>query len=314
MQTIRKARAYLSFLLRRPSPFAMPAHYLLEPTSRCNLRCTFCPYSIRDVPDGDHGFMGADLMERILDMMSGDAPVAGLSLHLGGEPLLHPGIDRLVELVHARLGIRPRLATNGTLLSESVSNRIARAGGAHLEIDYCGDPDTFERQRIGASWSGVRDNISNAVGAGLELSLIALDGDIGALRSLFGESPRIHYGVFRMHNTAGEFADIIEKRFRLATDRRRFSPCTHLWFSMSVTWKGEVVVCCRDILHRHVVGDLTKQTIADVWYGSEMKRVRKLHASSSIDSLPLCRSCDRPYDPVNRPLTVLRRYSPRWKP
>lgn len=258
--------------------------------------------------------MDPGLMLRILHMMRRHPPVAGISLHLGGEPLLHPEIDALVGLVHTHLARRPRIASNGTLLTEALSRRLVRAGGAHLEIDFSHDPEVFERLRAGASWSQVRDNILLGLAAGLEMTLVSLDGAPERLQALFGDNPRLKYGHFRLHNVGGSFAPIVEERFALAIEKRHYYPCTHLWFSMSVAWNGKVVVCCRDTLHQHVVGDLAEQSLAEVWYGKAMKHVRSLHARGSLDTLSLCSTCDRPYDPVNQPWVVLRQYSPRWKP
>jgi len=211
--------------------------------------------------------MEPGLLERILGMMKGKAPVAGISLHLGGEPLIHPEIDLLVELVHTHLRQRPRMASNGTLLTASLSRRIAQAGGAHFEIDFCRDPETFERLRAGASWDRVRDNIMHGLGADLHMTLIALDGDVAGLQALFGRNPRLGYGHFRLHNAGGSFAPIVEKRFSIEVEKRRYYPCTHLWFSMAVAWDGV-------------------ETIAD---GGELRR----NASNwwkSFESSFLCRS------------------------
>ncbi|MCK4512307.1 radical SAM protein [bacterium] len=303
-------RAYISFVTRRATPLAMPVHYHLDATNRCNLRCAYCPYSENEVPSGGWGDMDIALCDRILEQLKNKPPAMGVSLHLGGEPLLHPEFDALVALVHAHLGRRPMVASNGTALTPSMIERVKSAGGAAFEIDFSSKRDVFERLRVGADWETTRSNISNALDAGLTVFLFALDGDADGLRDLFAARPNLAVSRFRMHNVGGDFAPLVERRFGLQREQSRFHPCTHPWFGMAVAWNGKVVVCCRDVLHKHVVGDLTRETVEDVWMGRAFKRLRTLHASGELESLPLCKTCDRPFEPLNHPWRVFLMYSP----
>jgi hypothetical protein len=82
----------------------------IEITNRCNLACAFCAVSRRpkvDMPLED--FESAAVQAGAL---------AGvLSLHVLGEPLLHPRFPDILRAC-SRLGLRVNLVTNGTLLDE----------------------------------------------------------------------------------------------------------------------------------------------------------------------------------------------------
>lgn len=305
--------SFLAFLLKRPNPLAPPMHYHLEATNICNLKCSYCPYEQEIVPPDKWGYMDPALLGKILEQIRKLKPGAGVSLHLGGEPMLHPEIDRLVCMVREQLGLRPMIATNATLLTEQKADRIVRAGGAHLQIDFAADSDVYESMRTGAEWEGTRRNIAYALNAGLSLYVCALDNDVQGLQNLFGDHSHLDIVPFRMHNVGGSFASVLKHRFDLKPDRTRYHPCTHLWFGMAVSWSGHVVLCCRDVLHQHIVGDLNKQGIEEVWHGPELCEARMLHARNMLRSLSCCETCDRPYELLNSPWMVFKRYSPLSK-
>lgn len=80
----------------------------IEITNRCNLACVFCAPSRRPAED-----MSPKLFERAAAQAK---PLAEMvSLHLLGEPLLHPRFPEILAAC-ARLGLRVNLVTNGLLL------------------------------------------------------------------------------------------------------------------------------------------------------------------------------------------------------
>ena len=82
----------------------------LEITNVCNLNCAFCPGTSRE-----KRFMSAEEFA----VLSGKLrPYTDyLYLHLMGEPLLHPELERLLSTAAER-GFRVIITTNGTLLRE----------------------------------------------------------------------------------------------------------------------------------------------------------------------------------------------------
>lgn len=80
----------------------------LEITSQCNLDCSFCPKTSRPPQ-----FITVGQFDYLLGQVQ---PLTDfVYLHLMGEPLLHPQLDRLLELC-AQRGLKVSLTTNGTLL------------------------------------------------------------------------------------------------------------------------------------------------------------------------------------------------------
>jgi MoaA/NifB/PqqE/SkfB family radical SAM enzyme len=77
----------------------------------CNLQCGFCPEVIRTKK-----MMTPDFFAQVLEQV---APLTDeVTLHLMGDPLVHPHLPEMVELC-ARFGLRIFLVTNGVLLLEN---------------------------------------------------------------------------------------------------------------------------------------------------------------------------------------------------
>ncbi len=83
----------------------------VEITNVCNLACEFCPQSQR-APE----FMKIETFEKILDQIKPHTD--SIYLHVKGEPLLYPEIDRILDLSYQK-GFKVNITTNGTLIKKA---------------------------------------------------------------------------------------------------------------------------------------------------------------------------------------------------
>lgn len=80
----------------------------MEITNVCNRSCPFCPGTSRR-----KAFMAEEEFARVISRLAGR--VRSLYFHLMGEPLLHPHLDRFLDIA-GEAGLPVNLTTNGTLL------------------------------------------------------------------------------------------------------------------------------------------------------------------------------------------------------
>ena len=83
----------------------------IEITNVCNLTCDFCPQTKRK-PE----FMNIETFGKILDQIK--AHTNSIYFHVKGEPLLHPEIDKFLDLCHMK-GFQVNITTNGTLIHKA---------------------------------------------------------------------------------------------------------------------------------------------------------------------------------------------------
>jgi len=131
-----------------------PETLYVEPTNRCNLRCTTCPRSF--FPGEPPADMPADRFLQVLDQV----PTAKrIVLHGMGEPLLHPRIGELVRLAKGH-GAKVLFNTNGLLLTGKVSALLVDAGLDELRVSVdMPDPRKYAKVREGGRLSVVYANV-----------------------------------------------------------------------------------------------------------------------------------------------------------
>ena len=98
----------------------------IEITNICNLECDFCPKTKRKPK-----FMSIDMFSNILDQIKPHTDY--IYLHLKGEPLLHPELDKLLDISHDK-GFFVNITTNGTLISKTANILLSKPALRQINI------------------------------------------------------------------------------------------------------------------------------------------------------------------------------------
>jgi len=171
---------------RRVREFRMIGHGLAStrhpilahviPMRRCNLACAYCnEYDDHSKP------VSLDVMYQRLDRLAKlGASIITIS---GGEPLLHPDLDRIIARVRQH-GMIAGMITNGYLLTAERIQRLNRAGLDHLQISIDNVmPDEVSKKSLKvldkklqllAEHADFHVNINSVVGGGIRTPQDAL--------------------------------------------------------------------------------------------------------------------------------------------
>jgi MoaA/NifB/PqqE/SkfB family radical SAM enzyme len=121
----RRAREW-RMILRGVASTDHPVMAHIIPIRRCNLSCTYCnEYDDFSKP------VAVETMTARLDQLA-DLGTTIVTFS-GGEPLLHPELDRLIAHVRSR-GMLAGMITNGYLLTPQRVNQLNDAGLDHMQI------------------------------------------------------------------------------------------------------------------------------------------------------------------------------------
>jgi MoaA/NifB/PqqE/SkfB family radical SAM enzyme len=162
---VRELASIGSALLSTGHPYM--AHII--PMRRCNLACTYC----NEFDDHSEAVPIAEMERRIDELGRLGTSVITIS---GGEPLLHPDLDRVIARIR-KTGAIAGMITNGYLLMPDRIERLNRAGLDHMQISIDNVmPDDVSKKslkvldaklRMLAEHADFHVNINSVVGGGV---------------------------------------------------------------------------------------------------------------------------------------------------
>ncbi|MFB3926130.1 MAG: SynChlorMet cassette radical SAM/SPASM protein ScmF [Syntrophales bacterium] len=141
-------------------------------TRGCNLRCRHCWISPHPGgAEGESTVLPLDLFRSILNEAM---PLGTTAVKLtGGEPLIHPRIHEILDLVRAR-NLSLSVETNGTHCTEDLSRKIAACRDPFVSVSLDGtDAETHEWIRgVAGCFQAAVSGIRNLVDAGIAPQII----------------------------------------------------------------------------------------------------------------------------------------------
>lgn len=152
------------FGLRTPQPTAVPVVIVWNYTNRCNLNCIHCHQSSGERKEVE---LTTEEAFRVIDIM-GEAGISILTFS-GGEPLVRSDVFDAIERADDA-GIFCTIASNATLMTKQIVDRLKRSGVRRVEVGLDGcraETHDFLRNTPG-TFKATIQGIKNCVEMGFE--------------------------------------------------------------------------------------------------------------------------------------------------
>jgi len=232
----------------------------IETINRCNNTCSFCPVS-RHSDKRQFRMMDSDLFNSIISQLQELNYSGNIGLFSNNEPLLDDRLFEFCEIAKCKL---PKanlyLYTNGILLTIDKFKKLMK------NLDFL-----------------VIDNYSD------RLNMIKPVREVYyhcKKNNIYRDKIQIH---IRKRN------EIRLTRAGQSKNRKKIKPlessCMYPFVQMVVRPDGKISLCCNDALGKITLGDLSNESILDVWNGDEYNNVRRLILKGR-NNLSLCSGCD----------------------
>lgn len=277
-----------------------PDHIQIQTITGCNANCVFCPNgkSQSRVPMGRS--MNWDLYRSVVDQCI-ELGVRRYSLYLMNEPMMDRELPERIAYISARIK-KPqyvKFSSHGGLLTERMAKGLLDSGLKKFKISVQSlDPENY--------WEIMRlplDKTLRNIDRFLELKekggyktprleVVMVDSihnhdEIPRAQQYWRER-NINLYIEPVENRANQenIRDTATGAERLET----FSWCRRLLEMIYVLYDGRMIQCCADWEQRGVMGDLTKDSLRDIWYGTRYSDFRSRFAEGRVKGM-ICESC-----------------------
>lgn len=288
-------------------PFAV---FNIELTNRCPFKCVMCPRT--NSMTRAQGLMEFDLFQKIIDEFIAANPhfarTSEIWLHGFGESLVHPEFARFMRYATDR-GVFAGLSINPLMLTPETAAELLEANPAHLYISLDGhDNESFEKIRgVKNAYDRSKERLlaflERKVAGGyrtrVTLSMIDFSlnqASIEKMAAYWESVPGIDHVLIKPFTTWDGTAAEVNAFVGRQPDSSAASShlpviCQMPWVKMTVKWDGDVVPCCYDYDKKYVLGNVSQQSLAEIWNGERMQALRREMINDQVTN-PLCKNCE----------------------
>jgi len=276
-----------------------PKVILIDTISHCNLKCSMC---VHKEMKREKGIMPWSLFSKIIDEIAQVDKGIRVWMVFFGEALLlkkkKPSIFDMIAYAKEKGLLDVVLNSNANLLDEEASKELIYSG---LDAIYIGidafEPDTYARIRVGGDYEKVVQNtlrlielkrIMNSTKPEVVVQFVVMDINEKEVED-FTKFWNHRGAVVKVRPKVSWAGSIDAPNLTLGNEARW--PCHWAMQTMSITDAGKVVTCAVDLDAKFIAGDVSCQSLRDVWNG-KLKALRQCHLLKQFQALPEnCRNC-----------------------
>lgn len=256
--------------------------FRIETTNHCNFQCTFCPNPRQKRA---LGYMDETLFRKIVPQ----AVAAGfrtLDLRNFGEPLLDKRLVERVAFARESGFTYILIITNGLGLNAKRLDALATAGMAQIVLSLSPKREFMETrpgtnvEKLWRDLASLKDSPhKHIVGVDYIRTGASTPEEEAELKAFLDDTGIPLRMEVALHNWASGTIQGLSRHL-----------CHRLWTSFTVLWDGRVSLCCLDYEGEVELGDLNRQSVADVLNGPIYCEIRRRHLRGEF--LRKCAGCD----------------------
>jgi len=309
-------------------PLKTPISAHVDISSLCNYRCSFCfqadTQGMKDV-GLKRGFMEFSMFKKIIDDFN-EFPEKIKKIKIGnhGEPTLHSEVVKMVDYA-SKSGSADiiEMFTNGSKLTPELNEGLVKSGLQRINISLEGLSDeryltvAGTKQVFQEIIDGVRSLYAIKTREKSELQIYvkiadqahALKGDKDIKFNLSAEEKKYFFTTFTpicdeifIEKVVPQWADTQLDKQNDVTDTGMYGQkinkwkdsCPFIFMYMHFNCDGTVSPCTLDWPRKVVIGDVTKQSVSDIWNGDSLKELQVAMLAGQRKCVDLCATCSAP--------------------
>jgi radical SAM protein with 4Fe4S-binding SPASM domain len=254
----------------------------IETTNLCNSHCKFCVHD----KVTELGVMSDELFAKILNDVKEMPTIKRIIPFLTGEPFTDKKIIDKMKMINKMFpDMELGLYTNGSLLNANRIKQLATIKNLVVNFSLNGvNKETRENVTGLKDYNRVckRIRLYESLEKPFLVSMVmyptVTEEDSKSFSKIWGNHAiKIKYENFLNEKYLGNGVD----------------SCYRAMHHMTVTWNGLVNLCCFDVMNNKIFGNLTHQSIKEVWNSAERQKFATEHLKRNGDMLYPCSICSQ---------------------
>jgi hypothetical protein len=264
-----------------------PKYIQIETSVVCNSNCIFCPHKeMERGPD----YMEDRIWKKIIDESRGRGVI--YRPFMINEPFVDLRIPEVIRYIRQDETARIEFNSNGNFHPKFDVAGALEAGIDWIRFSIDGyTEETFKKSGRGGNFKKIVSNVlgfieeRNRQGSKCHVEVRMIDLDI--TRS----EQKDFVDFWSQHADEATITQLYNWPWSGQTDCLR-APCPKIKSEMFFMVDGRAVLCCWDAFGRGVVGDVSTQSVEEIWLGNPNQQYRELLDRGERDKIHLCSRCD----------------------
>ena len=287
-----------------------PTFVSVEPADWCMLHCPECPVGMRQEEHEHHLFS----MEQLDTFLQANAKTLHTVIfYFQGEPLLNKALPAMIHLAKD-YGLYTLLSTNGQILDCNMAQQLVAAGLDRIIISLDGlTQASYTAYRVGGSLERALQALrylhdektkqhSKMV---VELQCLRLrsnETEWDTLKQRYKSmgADRLTLKTAQLYDYTNGHplmpTDLRYSRYKKDKDghyvlrKKSRNRCYRLWSGCVIDADGNVLPCCFDKNKDHIWGNITRNSLREIWFGESAKQYRE-QVLRSRKQITICQNC-----------------------
>lgn len=279
-----------------------PLHLDVGITNVCNLECTFCARTVR-VEEGRFRkakHMDFELFKKIIDEAV-ELGTYSINMNLLNEPLTNPRIIDMIKYAKQKGIIDVHFHSHGGLLTEEKAKQLLDSGLDKLLVSIDSPyKDKYNKLRVGSDFDLVINNLKRFKKMRDERGQLS-----PMIRVNFIQFPDVSEKelrdakeLFLQFADAIGFQEYVDPHWSVGKDKKypegyqSHWVCQQPFTRLSIIEDGRVSPCCNDHEQQLVIGDVSKQSLKEIWESYKLQRIREIMKDGKFYTIPVCANCE----------------------
>ncbi len=264
-----------------------PKYIQIETSVVCNSKCVFCPHE--EMERGPN-YMEDWVWKKIIDESRGKGII--YRPFMINEPLIDPRMPEIVRYIKEDPTAKVEFNSNGNLAVKTDVEALIASNIDWVRFSLDGHTaESFKASGRGGKFEKIVENIHRFIDE----------------RNRQKSDTFIEVRIIDLDENRHEHKDFVEywsKFVNKATvtplydwpwtgqNEPHRAPCLKISDEMFFMTDGNATLCCWDAFGRGIVGNVTQNTVEEIWLGETNQKYREYLSRGERDKILLCSKCD----------------------